>query len=134
MIQLNRTGLTCDEDLASLRVEFDLTHTLRLPQLLHPDLVRILSERLRAGAWTANSHGRIGEEVILDDQLSLNLLHFVTNTKRFLALIREVTGMAIERYTGRIYRMVPGANHYDDWHDDIVNGSTGMSINLGARP
>ena len=55
-----------------------------------------------------------------------------------------VNGKTVERITqcgsisvfdGRIYRMAPGTDHYDSWHDDTNdNRLVGMSVNLGSLP
>jgi hypothetical protein len=51
-------------------------------------------------------------------------------------VVRECTGChAITRFEGRVYRMVPGTDHHDSWHDDAGEGRlVGMSLNLGPRP
>lgn len=115
-------------------------HAVRLPGLLASQLLEVVLDRFALGAWIDNDHVEeyegIGREVILRDAVAFNLLHLVTNTPEFLGLVREMTGCdAITRFEGRVYRMIPGTDHYDSWHSDALGGRlVGMSLNLGVRP
>ena len=122
--------------LDTLRAEFQATYATRLPALLDTTLMHAVGAGMGRGAWTSNKHEGLGRELILDDVRTLDLLHFVANTPAFLRLIRELTGRhAITRFEGRVYRMIPGADHYDSWHDDAADHRlVGMSLNLGPRP
>jgi hypothetical protein len=120
----------------TLRDEFQATHSTRLPALLDAALIQVVLEGMGRGTWMSNEHVGLAREVILDDMRTLDLLHFVANTPAFLALVRELTGChAITRFEGRVYRMVPGTDHHDSWHDDAgEHRLVGMSLNLGPRP
>ena len=120
----------------ALREEFGVYHSARLPALLNATLIAAVSQGMQRGTWVGFEHDGLGREMILDDVLTLDLLHFVANTPAFLALIRDVTGCdTIARFEGRVYRMIPGTDHYDSWHDDVgANRVIGMSLNLGPRP
>lgn len=119
-----------------LRAEFQTTHTARLSGLLGPELVHAVDEGLHRGTWIDHEHEGLGREVILDDKRTIALLHFVANTPVFLGLVREITGCdAITRFEGRVYRMMPGSDHYDSWHHDaLAHRVVGMSLNLGSKP
>ena len=120
----------------TLRDEFLATHSTRLPALLDAALTQKVLEGMGRGTWMSNEHEGLAREVILDDVRTLDLLHFVANTPAFLTLIRDITGChAITRFEGRVYRMIPGTDHHDSWHDDEgEHRLIGMSLNLGSRP
>src|ERR1043165_3269556 len=142
MIQLTQLGLASGVDLDALSKalfdEFEQAHTIRLPQLVHPRLMRMILDRTESGTWINKEHGKIGREVVLEDAVAYNLAHFAANTPEFLEFVRTITGCdAIMRYDGRVYRVIPGTDHYDSWHSDAAkedNRLVGMSINLGPRP
>ena len=99
-------------------------------------MVQAVHEGRDRGRWITHEHEGLGREVILEDVRTLALLHFVANTPPFLGLVREFTGCdSITRFEGRVYRMMPGSDHYDSWHHDaIAHRVVGMSLNLGPTP
>ena len=135
MIQLTKAGLTGVSDLDSFIQEFAQRYSFRLPQLLHPELIQIVTHRMELGNWISREHGAIGRELCLEDDVAFQLLHFVANTPEFLALVQQVTQCGqISRFDGRVYRMAPGKEHYDSWHTDATTDRlVGMSINLSSR-
>ncbi|MGI8838454.1 MAG: hypothetical protein ACR2H4_17700 [Pyrinomonadaceae bacterium] len=139
MVQLTKEGLAGNANLDELANAFASSHVFRLPRLLHPDLMQMISLRLERSTWTARDDGEIAKEDLPDDLMPTNVLNFAANTPHFLNLIRRVTSRhEINLFDGRIYRMAPGADHFDSWHADI--GTThqdrlvGMSVNLSPRP
>jgi hypothetical protein len=58
------------------------------------------------------------------------------NDPRLFAAVREVTGCdSIGCFEGRVYRMAPGGEHYDSWHNDLAEGRmVAMSVNLSREP
>src|ERR1700722_16496287 len=105
MLQLNHSGIICDEPVDIRRSEFQCLHTVRFRGLISPELMLTLHRRCEQGHWVEKVHHKIGREVILDDPLALNLLHFVANSPKFLSLVQEITGYSeITRYQGRVYR------------------------------
>jgi hypothetical protein len=57
------------------------------------------------------------------------------NNPALFELLQNITGCGrIGRFHGRVYRMVPGAGHYDFWHDDAFdNRMITISINLSRE-
>src|SRR5207249_7301443 len=104
LIQLTKDGLTCPSDLSHLTHEFSQQHTLRLPQLLHPDLTRLILREMDRGAWTPYDHGQIARELQLDSAPALGILNFVVNTPEFLKTVARITQCGpISLFTGRVY-------------------------------
>jgi hypothetical protein len=136
MLQLTRTGLRCDANLQALRMEFARAHAIRLPGLFDADLMRMISREVESGGWVTSEHGSIGREVLSKDIRAPAVADFVANTPELLGAVRQITGCdAVVRFSGRIYRMIPGTDHYDSWHHDCCDGRlVGMSVNLGLHP
>jgi len=139
MIQLTKAGLAGGRDLDELASQFQQSHAFCLPRLLGPELIQTIAARLETCEWITREDGTIAKEAAPTDLAPANILNFVANTSEFLDLMRRVTGChSISWFGGRIYRMAPGADHFDSWHADV--GTThrdrlvGMSINLSPRP
>jgi hypothetical protein len=139
MIQLTKAGLTGAANLEGLAHQFEQSHVLRLPGLLHPDLLETISERFEHCAWRTQDDGTIAREEVPTDLTPASLLNFVTNTSEFLELIRRATNRPeIKLFGGRVYRMTNAPHHFDSWHADVgtthLDRLVGMSINLSLRP
>jgi hypothetical protein len=139
MIHLTKAGLTGSGDLVELANQFEQLHSFCLPRLLDPELMEKISAQLKHCEWITREDGTIAKEAVPSDLSPANVLNFVANTSEFLDLMRRVTNChSIMSFGGRIYRMEPGADHFDSWHADL--GTThcdrlvGMSINLSPRP
>lgn len=83
-----------------------------------------------------HTHGAIGTEIVLMNNLALNLIHFAVSAPAFIEGVRRFTGCDdLSWFDGRIYRFVPGAAHHDSWHDDVGEDRlVGMSVNLSSVP
>jgi hypothetical protein len=136
LIELNRYGLACQDDLSGVKSEFSERHVVRLPQLLDSDLTCRISQYIERVSWTPYEHPGIGRELKLDSGAAPALLNFVVNTREFLSAIELITQCSPVRiFSGRVYRMTPGTDDYDTWHTDAVdNRLVGMSLNLGPHP
>ena len=137
MIQLTTAGAVCPDDVNVLRDEFQRQHSVRLPGVIHPELIQMVSSRLERTNWIPRDHGEIGRESAPEDLGLEHLLNFVVNTPQFLELISGITQCpGIVCFEGRVYRMLSDSEHYDTWHSDTGGDDrlVGMSINLGARP
>jgi hypothetical protein len=139
LVQLTRTQTLfrgTQDDLAALRSTYDQQHWLRLPQLVSPDLLEIARNDLAERGFRPYEHQGIGKELLLRPGTALSLLVFLMNDPRLFELIAQITGRTgIQCFTGRVYRMDPGSDHYDDWHDDLGGHRlVAMSLNLATEP
>jgi hypothetical protein len=136
MIQLTRTGLRCEANLDALRATFAQAHAVHLPGLFDAELMRMILREMDSCGWAAHQDGDIAREMLPRDIRAPAVADFVANTPGLLDAVRRITDCeAIVRFHGRIYRMIPGADHYDSWHGDCDDGRlVGMSVNLGPRP
>jgi hypothetical protein len=104
--------------------------------LFHADLLALIQRKLTTVPFEKRSHNGLGEELITKDPALLSMLHFVANTPSFLEAVRSITRAPdITCFAGRLYRMLPCPEHWDEWHNDRVHGRlVGMSVNLTPEP
>lgn len=132
-VQIQRKGLVIDQaQVGKLSAQFRDAHWVRLPQLLEPSILDFVQARLDNSQWESMSHGKIGEEYITNDLPTTSLLHFVMNRPKFRAIVEEISCCkGLQWFRGRVYRMIAGAGHHDNWHSDIAySNEIGMSLNL----
>ncbi len=126
-------GSLSDAEVESLRQQYDTRHCIKLAGLLAPGTLDMVRQFLEDIPFVHRVHDRIGTEFCLPDSRAVRLLFFLANDPALFAVIRRLTGCPpIGCFTGRVYRMVPGAGDYDSWHSDVIQDRmVGMSINLG---
>jgi hypothetical protein len=126
-----KTSISAPE-LATLRREFDRQHCLLLPALLSQDLVGQVLQRIASGQFHDVTNDGVGHDMSLPESPVVHALHLAVNDPPFLRVLEDVTSARpLGRFDGRIYRMVPGAGHGMDWHDDLHHDHRlGLSINL----
>ncbi len=119
-----------------LFAEFETKHCVLISNLIHPELLAVIQRCLSTAPFESFSHGGLGQELITKDRVLLSALHFVFNMPSLLEAIREITQVpAIAGFGGRLYRMLPSPEHWDEWHDDRSPGRlVGMSVNLTREP
>jgi len=124
------------ENLASLRAAFLTQHWLRLPQFASPDILRLIQNGLSDDIFQLRIHEGIARELATGPDAGWSLLTVLFNDLALFETIREITGcQEIQCFTGRIYRMNPGTDHYDAWHDDLGGHRlVAMSLNLAEEP
>ena len=138
IVQLRHQGVVVPDPgaLARVRAEFDEGHCVLLPQLLAPELVRVVLTAFERTPFAGSEHAGIGSELCAEHGLATSVLELVANDPQFFDVVRQLTGCGpIGSFVGRIYRMVPGQGHYDSWHSDVGRERMiAMSINLSAQP
>jgi hypothetical protein len=138
-VRVGWAGTTCSAsgaDLRALRHQFDREHCLRLTEFLDPGVLAWLRAALERAEFTERSPGGIGLEHTMRPDASWGLLHLLVNDPALFAIVETITGCPpIVSFIGRVYRMAPGAGHYDEWHTDAVRQRlVALSTNLSARP
>jgi hypothetical protein len=109
-----------------------------VPGLLSPDLLGRVQEELERAAFDARDYDGLAGELTLDytSPLVARLL-FLLNDPAVHRVVGELSGTGpIVRFDARIYRRLPVAEHYDNWHDDLAGPYrvVTMSVNLGSEP
>jgi hypothetical protein len=130
--------LAGDAELRQLRQTFDERHCAVVPGLLGPDLLGTVQEELARAAFDARDYDGLAGELTLDytSPLVARLL-FLLNDPALHRVVGELSGTGpIVRFDARIYRRLPVAEHYDNWHDDLAGPHrvVTMSVNLGSEP
>jgi hypothetical protein len=138
-IQLSRlrTDLRAsDEQARALQRQFHDRHHVLLKGLLSPDLLAILLPQIEAGLFADAAYEDVGSDLRMAANSALEGLHLAANDPLFLQTIETMTDTRpLRLFGGRIYRMLPGAGHGADWHNDLFGDrQIGMSINLSREP
>jgi hypothetical protein len=142
IVQVSRLGVHVgsDAELDAARTCFARNHCVLLREFVSPDLFAALRRSLAAAPFTQFVHGEVGDhvtELVMSDPALLGRLQFLFNDRRVFEVVEQVTGRTgIECFAARVYQMVPGQDHHDDWHDDLEEDASdtqrlaAMSINL----
>ena len=139
MIQFTRSGVVFSgspEDLKCQHRQFSDKHCVRLPGLLHRDLLREFQQRIDTSEFAPRTYEGIGREIgPLDSSVDAKL-SFIGNSKVLFDLIERITRCGpIGCFTGRVYRMMPGPDHFEDWHNDnVLHRMVALSVNLSTGP
>jgi 2OG-Fe(II) oxygenase superfamily len=146
VIRLARTGAEATsrvthgsaDAVQALRQEFDANHCAVIPGLFDPELLAWVQKEMDQAAFDARDYDGLAGELTLDQAVPLVArLLFLLNDPDIHAAVEQVTGIGpIARFDGRIYRRLPVAEHYDNWHDDLggPHRMVTMSVNLGGEP
>jgi hypothetical protein len=139
MIQLTtqlcqRTG--SPDAFRAARQTFDHSGCIRLAGLLEPSLRARLLDAVDRAEFYDRVHDGIGVELCAVPSPLTTGLEVLLNDPSFLGAVEELTGCAPLRcFEGRIYRLLPGGDHFDSWHNDVgQDRQVAMSINLGREP
>ena len=135
MIQLTRSRTLVSasaNELENMRGEFDRQHCIQFSGLLEAGLVEFIQSEVDHAEFYPKIHKGIGVELSTAHHVLLPLLHILINDQKLFEIVHQITGCGrIGCFTGRIYRMMPRSDHYDSWHNDMVEDRmVAMSINL----
>ena len=119
-------------DVRRLRDEFERSHCVRLPGLVSDVLLDRILPQVDEGEFSVREHKGISTELCMESGKAPAMLMFLTNDPGLFELVRAITGCdRIGAFNGRLYRMMPGPEHQDSWHEDLKdNRMVAMSINL----
>ena len=140
MIQITKSGLvssTTDAELDDLRARFDRQHCLRLRRFLNPELLEIMQRQIARATFHERIHERLDPPPVdlrMEHNAALSGLLLLLNDDELFALVRRITGCAgIGCFTGSVYRMSAALQHFDTWHDDLVEHRlVSLSVNLST--
>lgn len=140
-LQINRFDTTLNasaEDLERIQAEFDQKHCVIFPKLLEPELLQSVLQGVEQADFSLLEYKHIEAKEIYVNQRNPTscLMNFLMNNQTLMDIVQQVTNCGhIGIFQGRIYRMNPNSEHYDDWHDDLViNRRVAVSINLTPEP
>jgi hypothetical protein len=144
MIKLTRKGLQGVDDalVTALKDEFEDRQCIVLPRLIEDELFQKIAVSAGAASFFENEHYSEENKLFAADlsiagsNVALHQVNFLLNNPAVFRLMEDITGCGTVRgFTARIYRNLPGANHYLDWHDDTIDKHRliGVSMNLGLE-
>ena len=138
MLQISRSGVEfsgLDADIERARADFEKQDWVRLPAILGRELLEIAQSQLGTSQFEEKTANLYRELTVADNALPFALL-LLLNNPRLFKLIEEITGCGhVGCFRGRIYRIVPGANHHVEWHTDLNETRlVALSINLTTEP
>ena len=125
-------GLSVNGSFEELREDFRRQHFVRLPGLLEPGLLDAVVRSIEQGEFVKRTHGGIGTEACLSQGVATSALQLIFNDPQLLAAVAAIAECGpLGCFDGRVYRMIPGAGHYDSWHSDVGEDRlVGLSVNL----
>jgi hypothetical protein len=140
MIQIGKSACAptvTSEELATLRESFARRSHVRLPAFLDEPTLALIRAELRGASFYELVHKDIGPnlELCMHPNRALGLLTFLMNRDVLFRLVEAIAGCPpIASFSGRVYRLVPGSGHLDDWHDDVVfQRLVALTINLSEQ-
>ena len=138
MLQISRSGVVIsgsEADIELARADFEKQDWVRLPAILDRELLGIAQAQLGESQFEEKTANLYRELTVSDSALPFALL-LLLNNRQLFKLIEEITGCGhIGCFRGRIYRIVPGANHHVEWHTDLNRTRlVALSVNLNTEP
>lgn len=121
--------------LDAARAHFERHGWVKLRAFFSPALLDLVQGELTDAAFAPKTHGELGRELCLGaGPLTARLMHLVNDAKLFGLVDRITDCGSIGCFEGRVYRLVPGTDHHDAWHTDMVMGRlVAMSVNLSRE-
>jgi hypothetical protein len=125
-----------EQAFADARTRFTRHGYLKLAAVIEPDFLRKVTDALDRAEFYTRLHEGIGTELCASPSPLTGALELAFNDPVLFGLVDELTACgAIGCFEGRVYRMVPGEEHYDSWHSDVGEDRlVALSVNLGREP
>ena len=141
IVQIERNSVAVDADAMTLewmRREFAKERCLLLRGFFSGDLLEMIWRRLRDAPFKERIARRVSPPAVdlkLADANLVGLLHFLLNDRAVIDFARQVSGNPdATGFVGSVYRLVPGKDHRDSWHDDVDgNRLAALTINLSQE-
>jgi len=117
--------------------EFEQFHTIKVENFVHGDLLRKITASIATAKFSPRTDKGIAHELCMEESLPLHALWVSLNDTALFEFIHRVTGAEpIRCFRGRMYKLLPGGEYFDSWHDDAADGHrmVGMSINFSPEP
>jgi hypothetical protein len=136
MFRIGRSGmvLPTSAEVEDLRATFSRENYVRLPGLFDAQCVELVRDELSRATFYERVHKGLGPnlELCMHDNRGSAVLFMLLNNDRVFRVVEGITGcVQIRNFAGRMYRMVPGQGHADDWHDDVMDERlVALSINF----
>jgi hypothetical protein len=133
-VSRSETRLGSDGAIEAARVELAERHHLVVRGLLEPELRDWLVQRVAAATFETFVHVATGAvDLGMRPDPAIDAVRFLLSDPVVLHAVERVAGCEkLSGFYGRVYRMIEGAAHFDEWHDDLDGDRrVAVSINLG---
>jgi hypothetical protein len=139
-IDRRRTRFSPPADgISRARVWFDQHHWLKLPRLIDGRMLVDVQHAVQGATFVEVAHSHVTPpsiDVCMEPNACSALLELLCNDPALLQAVEALTGCSpLRRFSGFVYRLVPGTGHHHNWHNDVLDGRrVAMSINLEPDP
>ncbi|MBI2677666.1 MAG: 2OG-Fe(II) oxygenase [Candidatus Koribacter versatilis] len=134
-VRLDRSGVTVPvpETMRELAQQFQRQHHVVFRGFLPPELLAKVRADIASGKFSDFVSKGVGADLTLQPSIAVQMLRFMLNQPSTLAFARALSGIeSIRGFWGRVYTMLPRPEHFDSWHDDLVDGrQLSITLNLG---
>src|SRR5258708_3418915 len=115
-----------------LRTQFASRSFVSLRQFIAPDLLELLSNNIEKSGFERLEHERVGAELGTPDLKTSAMLMVLLNNAKLFEFVQTITDCGpIGSFIGRVYRYLPDEDHYDEWHNDLIDHRlAALSINI----
>ncbi|MEM6531112.1 MAG: hypothetical protein AAF654_00745 [Myxococcota bacterium] len=103
------------------RMTFAENHCVSIENLWDPKLLNEIADTAVGAPFAALDHENLGVDYSLRFAPLQAMLHVLTSDRRLRALLADLCGLKrreLSRFSGRVYRMIPGRDA-DVWHNDV---------------
>ncbi len=116
-----------------LRSRFSRGRCVLLPGFLDASLLNSINRKISPSDYYERKDKGIAAESCMKKNPVFDFFHFLLNDESIFRAVEKITGCPVIRnFQGRLYRLLPGAGHYDSWHNDMGSRRLiGLSISLG---
>jgi len=133
-IKLTKRGpeITSDQSvIEALRAEYASRSFVYLRQLIAPELLDLFCTNVEKGGFERLEHP-YGAELDTTDLKTSALIDVLFNNTRLFEFIQTITDCgSIGSFNGRVYRYLADEDHYDGWHNDLVQHRiVALSLNI----
>ena len=125
------------DETATLADTFRRDDVVLVPGLLRGRMLDDVVRGVEGAPFDDRGDRGIARESRMVAPVLLARLIFLANDPDVIDFVRAVTGCPeLGRFSGRVYRFLAGAEHFDSWHDDVAGDRrVAMSLNVGSgRP
>lgn len=141
MLRIGREGVkgtATPAELSRLRGRFARRHFIRLPGFVEPELIAFVQEKLKDARFKEFRKGSDVRQKPADPATGV-FLWMLFSDRRLHEFVEVVTGEGpVGSVTGGVFRMIPGAPHRLDWHQDLKHAQgrrfAAMTVNLSPKP
>ena len=119
-----RPGVTVDhlaQQIPELREQFGSEHFMQFGAFIDAELLEELSQQVERAPFRGLFHDPLGVDYSMDFGPTQAVLHYLVTDRRIIDILELVTRLqpgTLNRFSGRVYRMIPSRDR-DGYHNDV---------------